>query len=102
MVLVPPPSISEMIDQAAVGSPAALASASRTAEANDGRELGPVDRVKPAMLATDRHRLCTLLLRSSGKDPTAWQKGQPFRPHLDRLCTSFLACGWRIACLSLR
>ena len=55
MVLVPPPSIPEMIDQAAVGPPAALASPLRTAEADDGRELGPVDRVEPAMLAADRH-----------------------------------------------
>ena len=62
MVLVPPPSIPEMIDQAAVGPPAALASPLRTAEADDGRELGPVDRITPAMLRTDRH----LLIPSSG------------------------------------
>ncbi len=44
-----------MVDQATVGPPAALASPLRTAEADDGRELGPVNRVEPAMLTTDRH-----------------------------------------------
>ena len=55
MVLIPPPAIAEMIDQAAVGPAAALASPLRTTEADDGRELGPVNRVEPAMLTTDRH-----------------------------------------------
>jgi hypothetical protein len=65
VVLVPPAPIPKMTDQAAVGSPAALTSALGATEADDGRELGPVDRVEPAMLATDRHRLCALLLRKA-------------------------------------
>ena len=55
MVLIPPPAIAEMIDQAAVGPPAALASPLRAAEADDGRELGPVNWIKPAMFGADRH-----------------------------------------------
>ena len=81
MVLVPPPSIPKMIDQAAVGPPAALASPLRTAEADDGRELGPVDRVEPAMLAADRH-LATSPGRLAG--------GQPSRRLLEPLCTDIL------------
>jgi hypothetical protein len=61
MVLIPPPSIAEMPDQTAVGSSTALAASLRTAEADDSRELGPVNRVEPAILAADRHRF----LRSS-------------------------------------
>src|SRR4051812_43118837 len=63
--VIPPAAISEVTDQAAVGSPAALAAPLGTTKADDGRELGPVDRVEPAMLSTDRHPPCILLLRGS-------------------------------------
>ena len=87
-LVIPPAAISEMIDQAAVGSPAALASPLRTTKADDGRELGPVDRVEPAMLATDRHwPLHPPLRRGPRKEPMPLQKGQPLRPCLDGLCT---------------
>src|SRR3954470_1348642 len=63
--VIPPAAIAEVTDQAAVGSPAALTSSLGATKADDGRELGPVDRIKPAMLAADGHPLCILLLRSS-------------------------------------
>src|SRR5829696_9990925 len=50
-----------MVDQTAVGSTAALAAPLRATEADDGRELGPVNRIKPAMLAADGHRPCDFL-----------------------------------------
>jgi hypothetical protein len=55
--LIPPSAITEMNDQAPVRPAAALATAFRAAEPDGGGNLRPVDRVKPAMLRTDRHQL---------------------------------------------
>ena len=54
-VLVPPHPIAEMQHVAAVRATAMLAAPLGAAEADKGRQLAPVDRVKPAMFARDRH-----------------------------------------------
>lgn len=44
-----------MQDVAAVRTAAMLTASLGTGKTNDGRQLGPVDRVKPTMFARDRH-----------------------------------------------
>src|SRR5215212_3189999 len=91
MVLVPPAAITKMTDQAAVGPPTALASPSRTAKADDGRELGLGDRIEPAMLATDRYRPCNLLaepVQPTARDERAKINTPPQPPKAP--CTIFL------------
>jgi hypothetical protein len=53
--LIPPAPVTQVADHLAMRAPALLASGVRPLEANDGRELAPVDRVEPAELRADRH-----------------------------------------------
>ena len=52
---IPPTSIAKVLHVLHVQPSAPLAPAPRPHEADDGRELQPVDRVEMAMLAADRH-----------------------------------------------
>lgn len=54
-LLVPPPSITEMTDDLAMRPGATLAPALGSLEPHHVRDLRPVDRVKPAVLRSDRH-----------------------------------------------
>lgn len=53
--VVPRGSVAEMDDLASVGPPAMLAASLSAAEADQRRQFAPVDRIKPAMVACDRH-----------------------------------------------
>jgi hypothetical protein len=52
--LIPPAPVTQVADHLAMRAPALLASGVRPLEANDGRELAPVDRIEPAELRADR------------------------------------------------
>ncbi|MFD1104951.1 hypothetical protein [Sphingobium olei] len=52
---VPPPSIAQVEYALTMRAAAMLAPPLGAAEANGPRQLGPVDRVKPAMFGHDRH-----------------------------------------------
>ena len=52
---VPPTAVSEVLDRLAVRPAAMLAPSLGTPEPDRGRQLAPVDRIKPAMLTADRH-----------------------------------------------
>ncbi len=53
--VVPPPAVAGVIDEPAMRAPARLASAPGPAKADHGRQLRPVDGVKEAVFAPDRH-----------------------------------------------
>ena len=66
--LVPPATISQVADELPVRPPAALTPPLRTLEADDGGELRPIERVKPAVLRPDRHQAWLLrFARAWGK-----------------------------------
>nr|GFD40894.1 hypothetical protein [Tanacetum cinerariifolium] len=54
-ILVPPDPIAEVQHVAAVWATAMLATPFGAAEADDGRQLAPINRIEPAMFARDRH-----------------------------------------------
>ena len=53
---VPPATVAEVEDASAMRTPAMLATAFGAAEPDQPRQLGPIDRVEPAMFRHDRHR----------------------------------------------
>ena len=52
---VPPATVAEVEDAGAMRTPAMLATAFGAAEPDQPRQLGPIDRVEPAMFRHDRH-----------------------------------------------
>lgn len=55
VLLVPPCAVAQMDDLPPVRPAAALAPAFRPLEADQPRQFGPIDRVQPAVLGSDRH-----------------------------------------------
>ena len=55
MIAIPPSTVAEMHDAPAMRTPAVFAAALGAAEPDDPRQLGPVDRIQPAMFGHDGH-----------------------------------------------
>lgn len=60
-LLIPPPTVAEMIDELAMRPPALFTAAVGAGEADHGGELRPVDGIEPAMLRADRHQRASFL-----------------------------------------
>ena len=58
-LVIEPAAIPKVQDITAVWASALLATPFRAVETNGRRELRPIDRVKPALLRTDRHQAFT-------------------------------------------